>query len=140
MSPFVTRGLVLSTLLANGLFLLDEPQPGPGVQGPLQACGGGLGHSCYCGECGLSGPLSLQQTTGFLEEPREGLLGHLSRNKGVCWVVTPSGHLGGSSHLPGALVWTSADLSGADGDGCQVTSHGWGLVLLSEGNRASEVP
>ena len=75
MSPFVTRGLVLSTLLANGLFLLDEPQPGPGVQGPLQACGGGLGHSCYCGECGLSGPLSLQQTTGFLEEPREGLLG-----------------------------------------------------------------
>ena len=83
MSPFVTRGLVLSTLLENGLFLLDEPQPGPGVQGPLQACGGRLGHSCYRGECGVSGPLSLQQTTGLLEEPREGLLGHLSRNKGV---------------------------------------------------------
>ena len=55
-------------------------------------------------------------------------------------MVTPSRHPGGSSHLPIALAWTSADLSGADGDGCQVTSHGWGLVLLSEGNRASEVP
>lgn len=83
MSPFVTRGLVLSTLLASSLFLLDEPQPGPGVQGPLQACGWGLGHSCYQGERGLSGPLSLQQTTGLLEEPREGLLGRLSRDKWI---------------------------------------------------------
>lgn len=46
-------------------------------------------------------------------------------------MVTPSGHLGGSScHLPIVLAWIPADLSGADGDSCLVTSRGWGLVLL----------
>lgn len=55
-------------------------------------------------------------------------------------MVTLSGHPGGSRRLPAALAWTSAHLSGADGDGCQVTSRGWGLVLLSEGDRASEAP
>ena len=60
-----------------------SPSQAPGSRALCRAVEGGSVTAVIGGECGVSGPLSLQQTTGLLEEPREGLLGHLSRNKGV---------------------------------------------------------
>ena len=104
MSPFVTRGPVLSTHLASGLFLLDEPQPGPGVWGTLQACGGGLGHGCYLGKWsvwtpqlvadhGVSGGAQGGSTGSFVQKQGGLMGGHTLQTPGREQLPSP--------HCPG---------------------------------------